>query len=436
MAKRRSIDNVEIISISPEGRGVAKPEGKTIFVENALPDEIVNIDVVRKRKNYDEAIAKEVSKASPDRISPKCEFFTVCGGCSMQHLSSDRQIQYKQQFLLQHIEQQAGITPQQVLPPLQAATWHYRRKARLGVKYVKNKQRVLVGFREKKSSFLADIRQCEVLHKNIGYRLEELSKLIGRLSAFKSIPQIEVAVTNDTTALIIRHLEPLTETDLDIVTSYAKQNDLVIYLQPKGPDSVKLLYPEIVELSYSLPDHDLRYYFGPSDFTQVNFELNEKLVNRALELLSLNETDHVLDLFCGLGNFTLPIAKLAGSVVGVEGSKQLIEQARENARLNSISNAEFYTADLSKPVTDEIWFKNKTYNTLLIDPPRSGAKEFIETMLSLDANRIVYVSCNPATLARDISLLVNSGYKLEAAGVLDMFPQTSHVESIALLVKT
>ncbi len=435
MRRNTQLNEVEIVSMSPEGRGIAKINGKTIFVSNALPGEIVNIEITKKRKSYDEAFSTEILKSVSDRIQPGCQHFTVCGGCSMQHLSPARQIEYKQDFLFGHIQQLAATQPENILPPLQAETWHYRRKARLGVKFVKKKQRVLVGFREKSSGLLADISQCEVLHKNIGYKLEVLAEFILSLDSYQSIPQIEIAVTNDHTALIVRHLEPLSESDINALTQFAIKQNLVIYLQSKGPDSIKLLHPDDVVLEYDLPEYQLSYTFGPSDFTQVNYELNEKLVTRALALLCLSDQDTVLDLFCGIGNFTLAIAKYAKSVVGVEGSAELIKRARSNAAQNNITNVQFYTTDLSKPVEDEVWFNKKTYSSLLLDPPRSGAKEFIESIAKLDIKKIVYVSCNPATLARDISMLAKFDYKLISAGVLDMFPHTSHVESIALLQK-
>lgn len=436
MAKQQTLDNVVIESMSPEGRGVAHVNGKTVFVANALPDETVNIIYGKRRKQFDEAVSTEVIKASKQRIEPKCQYFSLCGGCSMQHLDSSSQINYKQQFLLDHISQQARIAPVDVIQPLQANSWGYRRKARLGVKYVKKKQRVLVGFREKQSSFLADIHSCEILHEKIGTNLDLLSDFIGSLEARSSIPQIEVAVTDVHAALIIRHLDPLSDSDLNKIADFAKNNEFVIYLQSKGPKTIKLLYPDNVCLEYTLSRYNLTFEFGPSDFTQVNQEINVLLIGKAIELLGLTGKDVVLDLFCGIGNFTLPIAKSSHSVVGVEGSSELIDRARENAEKNNVSNVDYYTADLTQSIEKEPWFKRDKYTALLLDPPRSGAKEFIESIAALNIDKILYVSCNPSTLARDVDTLVNTfGYTLEKCGVLDMFPHTSHVESIALFTR-
>ena len=295
--------------------------------------------------------------------------------------------------------------------------------------------RVLVGFREKNSSFLADIKQCEVLHPSVGHHLLDLSELIGGLSCFDQIAQIEVAVDDSHTCLIFRNLVDVDEDDRQKLVAYAQANNIDLYLQPKGPDSIELIWPESSSLSYSV-EEGLDVYFKPVDFTQVNTEINIKMVERAIELLQLHENDSILELFCGLGNFTLPLAKRASSVVGVEGDKGLIDRARENAQANNLGNITYHVANLMEDVTGAPWLRNSSYNKVLIDPPRSGAIEVLPHIVRLGAEFILYISCNPATLARDTSYLVNeAGYELTKAGVMDMFPHTAHVESIALFNK-
>jgi 23S rRNA (uracil1939-C5)-methyltransferase len=350
-------------------------------------------------------------------------------------MDAHAQIQHKQSVLLDHFHNLANIQPDKVLEPLTGPLWGYRKKARLGVRFVRKKERVLVGFREKNSSFLADIKQCEILHPSVGHHLMELSELIGGLSCFDKIAQIEVAIDDTHTCLVFRNLVDLKDSDSEKLISYARDNNIDLYLQPKGPDSIELLYPESSELSYSV-ENGLNVYFRPSDFTQVNAEINKKMVVRAVELLQLDTNDRVLELFCGLGNFTLPLAKKVTSVVGVEGDKGLVARARENAKLNNMENITYHVANLMEDVSGAPWLRKTSYNKILIDPPRSGASEVLPDIVKLDAERILYISCNPATLARDTNYLVNeAGYRLAKAGVMDMFPHTSHVESIALFVK-
>ncbi len=421
-------------SLSHEGRGIAHFDEKVIFVSGALPGETVIADRTFSRAKFEEADVKEVIKAADNRITPKCEVFGVCGGCSFQHLSSKDQITAKGEWLKDAFLGQAKVEPEQWLTPLQVQNWGYRRKARLGVRYVAKKEKVLVGFREKKSGFITNMSRCEVLHPSLGDNLEVLAEAIGKLSIKSQVPQIEVAVAEHNTVLILRHLEPLSEQDEQILLDCAKELAVTFYTQSGGEDTVKPLNQPAV-LTYSHPDHDIEMEFLPTDFTQVNFKLNQKMINLALELLDLNERDEVIDLFCGLGNFTLPIAKYAKHAVGVEGDMGLIERAKYNAEKNKISNADFYKADLFKEVEGFEWFRGKTYNKALIDPARSGAIEIVELLPKLGVNHLVYVSCNPATLARDTAKLIELGYKLKTAGVMDMFPQTAHVESIALFTK-
>lgn len=425
---------LDIKSLSHEGRGIARFEDKVIFVSGALPNETVIANRSFSRAKFEEADVQEILVAADNRISPKCTVFGVCGGCSFQHLSADEQIKAKGQWLEDGFLQQAKITPKKWLKPLRSEAWGYRRKARLGVRYVAKKDKVLVGFREKKSSFITNMSRCEVLHPSLGEHLEELADCIKCLSIKSYVPQIEVAISEQASVLILRHLEPLSAKDRQILSDCAHQLNFTWYVQSGGLDTVKPLNEPAV-LSYSHPNHNISMTFLPYDFTQVNFELNQKMVDLALELLDLNERDEVLDLFCGLGNFTLPIARYAKHVVGIEGDLGLIERAKNNAKSNQIHNADFYKADLFQAVDGFQWFRGKKYNKALIDPARSGAIEIVELLPKLGVKRLVYISCNPATLARDTKRLIELGYQLETAGVMDMFPQTAHVESIALFVR-
>jgi len=441
--KRLPEDLVEVTieSLSPEGRGVAHVDGKVVFVDFALADEVVEFKYTRINKKFDEARAVNILKASPQRVEPICAHFTVCGGCSMQHQNHEAQIQSKQDALMHQFEFLGQIQPQQILPPLRGPLKHYRQKARLGVKYVHKKDKVLVGFREKGNSFLADILACPVLHESVGLHIEDLSNLLITMKARASIPQIEVAIDDSKTALVFRHLEDLCDDDKLALIAFAKQHDVQIMLQSGGPHTVISLWPENPPpLSYTLKEQAVTVEFQPNDFTQVNSEINQSMVSLALQMLELNSEDKVLDLFCGLGNFTLAMARQCASVTGVEGGESMVIKARENAQRNQIENVEFYAADLSKNIANEIWLNkagvSQHYDKVLLDPPRSGAMEMLKYIGKLKAKRIVYVSCNPATLARDTHALVHEyGYTLEKAGVMDMFPHTAHVESIALFTK-
>ncbi|KAA0445178.1 MAG: 23S rRNA (uracil(1939)-C(5))-methyltransferase RlmD [Candidatus Thioglobus sp.] len=438
MGRRRKIKaktyELEIERFSDEGRGIARFEEKIIFVSGALPGEKVVANRSFSRAKFEEADVVEILRPAAERIAPKCAAFGVCGGCSLQYLAGENQIKHKALWLKDAFLKQAKIEPQKWLKPLQSEQWGYRRKARLGVRFVAKKGKVLVGFREKKTGWIADMERCEILHPSLGDNLTVLGDCIGKLSIKSQIPQIEVAVGEGNSVLILRHLAPFSAKDEQILTDCEAQLGVIFYTQSGGEDTVKPLNSTAI-LSYSHPAHNIKMEFLPTDFTQVNFELNKKMVTKALELLALDGTDTVIDLFCGLGNFTLPIAKYAKCVVGVEGDSGLIERAKANAQKNDIQNVDFYKADLFEEVTGFEWFRGKTYNKALIDPARSGALEIVELLPKLGVERLVYVSCNPATLARDTEKLIEIGYKLETAGVMDMFPQTAHVESIALFVK-
>mgnify|MGYP001814007401 FL=1 len=425
----------EIESLSHDGRGVARIDGKAIFIAGALAGETVKFLYTRKHSKYDEGKTVEVLQAAENRVEPKCQHFSICGGCSLMHLSPEAQLQLKQNTLTEHLSHFGGLEPAQWLAPLKGPLWGYRRKARLGVKHVPKKERVLVGFREKGSPYLALLDQCEVLDQRVGSRLAELGEMIADLEAYNRIAQIEVAMDDDNVALIFRNLDSLSEADQQALVDYGQKNKLWIYLQSGGPDTVTPLWPVSPQLSYQ-PEADLTLNFEPNDFTQVNADINKDMIQRAIELLELKDQDRVLDLFCGLGNFTLPLAKRVGQVIGVEGDAALVKHAENNAIKNKLDNALFEQADLTQTELKDYAWAKLGFNKILLDPPRSGAFEVLHQLAALGAERIVYVSCNPATLARDAGELVsNHGYKLVSAGIMDMFPHTSHVESIALFIK-
>lgn len=421
-----------IEALAHDGRGISHINGKTTFIHGALPGEEVEFKYHALHSQYDEGSAETIIKASADRVAPHCQHFGVCGGCALQHLAAEKQIEYKQTWLLDNLQRIGKVEPGEVLPVLTGPHWGYRYKARLGVKYVFKKERVLVGFRERESSFLADLQRCEVLHPKIGGLLNALSELIQSLTIYNRLPQIEVALSETETALSFRVLDPPTEADQAKLIEFGQQHDIQIYLQPKGPATTYPLRPDNAVLNYSLPAFDLQLKFLPFHFTQVNPAINQQMVERALELLDLQTDDNVLDLFCGLGNFTLPMARRAATVTGIEVDTSLVEWASNNAAANGITNTEFFAFDLTQEVSAQAWMQ-RSYQKVLLDPPRSGALEMMPHIAKLQPQRIVYVSCHPATLARDAGELVNQyGYRLVSAGVMDMFPHTAHVESIAL----
>ena len=422
---------VTIEAMSHEGRGIAHINGKTVFVFGALLGETVMIQVLKSNRNFDQATTLEVIEASPLRITPRCEAFQVCGGCSLQHLDNDDQVELKQRSLLEMMAH-AGLEAEQILPPLRAGAWGYRRKARLGVKHVEKKGRVLVGFRERNTPFIADMRRCEVLLPEVGHKLELLSEFIGTLDARAQIPQIEVAADADRVQLIFRHLQPLGERDLELLTAFAREHDFWIMLQPGGPDTVRSLYPEQQEL-YLQPcgDNDIRIGFNALDFVQVNSEINRKMVAQALDLLDLEPGHSTLDLFCGLGNFTLPMAQRCARVCGVEVDQAMLERARSSALANHIDNTEYHCADLTQPDPNMGWMRQQ-YDRILLDPPRSGALEMVQSIERFNAERILYVSCQPSSLVRDAAIICAQGYRMSRLGIMDMFPQTAHVEAMAV----
>ncbi len=422
----------EVLGMAHDGRGIARVEGKATFIHGALPGEKVTFRYLNRRRSHDEGQVVSVIEASADRVEPICPHYGVCGGCSLQHLEPAAQIRAKQAVLLDNLRQIGQVQPDNVLLPIvNDSPWGYRRKARLGVKDVARKGKVLVGFRERGSSLVADVEGCHVLHPRVGGLLPALGELVESLSVSRRLPQIEMAMDDERCVLILRILDPLSAQDERRLAEFQAANDLVFYLQPGGPETVQPLR-SAVDLSYSLPDYEVRLGFLPGDFTQVNTEINRKMVAQALQLLDLQPGDHVLDLFCGVGNFTLPIARFCEHVVGVEGDAGLVARARGNAGRNAIGNAEFFTADLYGELRAEPWMMRR-FDKALLDPPRSGAFEVLPTLPQMGVERVVYVSCYPGTLARDAGELVNRhGYRLVSAGVMDMFPHTAHVESIAL----
>jgi len=448
---------LQINRLSHDGRGIADIEGKIAFVAGALAGERVLARFTGRRSQYDELKVEEVLDPSSQRREPPCRWASICGGCSMQHMSLDAQIELKQQTLFDQLHHSAKISAYERLPPIRAVGFSYRRKARLAVRYVHKKEDTLVGFREKDSSFIADMQSCLVLEHDVSVLISPLREMINGLLSRTTIPQIEVAVgermsadlwSEDQTdihqtaagicevALIVRHLEALPDVDQQQLLRFAQEHLLELYLQPKGPESVHKVWPEdgAVRLYYYLPEFSLKMAFHPIDFTQVNASINRMMISAAVKMLDLQPEDKVLDLFCGLGNFTLPIARHCSEVTGVEGSQEMVLRGSENAVLNQISNAKFYAADLTADLSKQIWAQSR-YTKILLDPPRSGAYEIIEQIANSGAEKIVYISCNPATLARDAAALVNQGYRLTRAGIMDMFPNTSHVESIAEFVR-
>jgi 23S rRNA (uracil1939-C5)-methyltransferase len=424
-----------IETLSHEGRGVVRLDGKTVFVDHALPGETVRFRYLRRRSKRDEAEAVEILNPSPRRVAPFCNHFHACGGCSLQHLAPEYQIEHKLNVLLEQLRHIGRVEPREVLPPLTGPVQGYRRKARLGTRYVFRKERVLVGFRERHSSFIADMDCCDVLHPAVGGLLPALKALLGGLSIRDRVPQIEAAVGEDGAVLVLRHLTPLTREDREKLLAFETRYGVRLWQQPGGPETAAPLSSEggNGDLSYGFDEEGITLFFHPLDFTQINFAVNRAMLQRIRELLQPGPGDAVLDLFCGLGNFTLPLARRVDRITGLEGDEALVRRARDNAERNGITNAEFRQTDLSQGQPAEM--ADRGYDKVLLDPPRTGAREILQSLDLAGVKRLVYISCNPATLARDAGILVyERGLRLAAAGVMDMFPHTSHVESVALFV--
>ncbi|ABE50118.1 23S rRNA (uracil(1939)-C(5))-methyltransferase RlmD [Methylobacillus flagellatus] len=433
-------------SLDQEGRGVAHVEGKTIFIDGALPGEQVTYKVRRRKERYEVADVLDVLQASHLRTQPGCEHFGVCGGCAIQHLEFSGQVAAKQRMLESNLWHIGKTRSERMLPPIYGPAWGYRHKARLRVRHVAKKGGVLVGFNEKSSSFVADMDSCRVLPPHVSNLIVPMKELVGQLSIRDRLPQIEVAVGELATVLVLRILEPLQPQDAAPIKAFADRYGVEVWTQSKGPDTVQPFYPlQGPGLSYSLPEFNLTYPFKPTEFTQVNPYINRVMLRRAMQLLQPQPGERIADFFCGLGNFTLPIARSGASVFGMEGSAALVARANESAALNSLAGqVEFQEADLFK-MTPALLQSLGRFDKWLIDPPRDGAIELVKALPDIEdadadtshvPQRIVYVSCNPATLARDAGILVHTkGYRLLASGVINMFPHTSHVESIALFEK-
>ena len=441
----QAIEWLKVESLDLEGQGVAhNEEGKVVFIDGALPGEEVQVTVHRRKNNWEQASMTALRRESAQRVLPQCRHFGTCGGCKLQHFHVGAQVATKQRALEDALWHLGKVKPERLLRPIEGPAWGYRYRARLSVRHVAKKGKVLVGFHERKSTFVADMNSCEVLPRHLSDMLVPLSELVMSMDARDRVPQIEVAVGQETTALVLRHLEPLTEDDLARLREFAAARAVQWWLQPKGPDTVRRLDEDGPALRYTLPEFGLSMPFKPTDFTQVNHQINRVLVGRSLRLLAAQPNERVIDWFCGLGNFTLPIATQAGEVLGIEGSEALVARSRENAAANGLAHKTSFQArnlfelapvDLAHYGSADKW---------LVDPPREGAFALAKAVADLHQDpslapgfqlprRIVYVSCNPATLARDAGLLVHQGgYRCTAGGAVNMFPHTAHVESIAV----
>jgi 23S rRNA (uracil1939-C5)-methyltransferase len=420
------------VDLAHDGRGVARIAGKAVFIEGALPSERVRFRVHKRRRQMDEAGLVDVLVASPDRAVPRCAHFGICGGCSLQHLAPAAQLAAKERQLLENLQRIGNVQPQRVIEPLRGPEWAYRRRARLGIKYVHKKGRVLAGFREREKPYIADIRRCEVLLAPLGDLPQELAALTETLTIREKMPQVEVAAGDSATALVFRVLEGPSAEDLEKLAAFGAARGLQIFLQPGGLDTVRPLRDDYPPLDYAVDGGNVVIEFGPVDFIQVNRDINSSMVDAAMTLLQPHADDAALDLFCGLGNFTLPLARRARRVLGVEGDAALVSKARTNASRNGIANAGFAVENLFEPDTFGAWAKEH-YDLVMLDPPRAGAAELLRCMSHWSPRRVVYISCHPGSLARDAQILVaDHGFALTAAGVMDMFPHTTHVESIAV----
>jgi len=424
--------DLEIESLDNEGRGIARLDGKTVFVDGAITGERVECSVYKKKPNYELAQVHRVLHASASRVQPRCRFYGVCGGCSMQHIESGTQVAAKQKVLEDNLSRIGKVRPETLLAPIHGPRWRYRHRARLSVRLVRKKGGILVGFHERRSSFVADMTSCEILPEAVSRALPDLRALVEGLSIRERLPQIELAVGDAVSVLVFRILDQPGEADLAAIRAYAEQSGFQIWLQPVGPETAQAFWPlDAPPLDYTLPEFDLRLRFHPTEFTQVNHAVNRMLVRRAMRMLDPQPGEHIGDMFCGLGNFSLPIARSGAQVVGVEGGKGLVTRATENAQLNGLGQlCRFETANLFDP---QVCAELERFDKLLIDPPREGAMELVKSLAGREPQRIVYVSCDPATLSRDAEVLVHTlGYQMRAAGIVNMFPHTSHVESIAM----
>lgn len=427
-------EEADVVDLTHEANGVVRIDGKAVFVAGALPGERIRLRRTHRHRKMDYAVTEAVLQASAARVTPRCAHFGVCGGCALQHLAPAAQLELKQGQLQADLERLGGVTPRVWLSPLTGPVWHYRRRARLGIKLVPRKGRVLVGFRERAAPYIADLRECHVLVEPAARLIEPLGRLVEALTIAHRVPQAEVAVADDVVAIVLRVLDAPSDEDRAQLESFAHEHAIRFYLQPAGPDSVAPLQAASPEppLAYRLDEGRVSIEFEPTDFIQVNGELNQSMVGRAIEMLAPEPGHAVLDLFCGLGNFSLPLARRAGRVAAVEGDAGLVRRARANANRNGVTNVEFHVADLFGDVLGLPWTRGR-YDRVLLDPPRAGAREILPVVTGGGANRVVYISCHSGSLARDAGLLVREhGWRLSAAGVMDMFPHTTHVEAMAV----
>ncbi|WP_395011912.1 23S rRNA (uracil(1939)-C(5))-methyltransferase RlmD [Undibacterium sp.] len=440
------MNTINIRSLDMDARGVGHLEnedgsqGKVVFVEGALPGEVVSFNTYRKKPSWEAATLGAIVKESSQRITPKCAHYGVCGGCSMQHLEPNAQVAMKQRVLEDNLGHIGKVKPEMVMRPIFGPTWGYRYRARLSVRNVHKKGIVLVGFHEKKSRYVANMETCEILPPHVSKMLMPLRDLITSLTIIEALPQIELAIGENVTAMVLRIMQPLGDGDAEKLKAFSDLHQVQWWLQTAGPDSAEPYYPAETDLHYLLPEFGVKMPFKPTDFTQVNHHINRVLVARALRLLDVQKDERILDLFCGLGNFTLPIATQAREVVGIEGSAALTERALANAKSNGLdTKTSFATRNLFEAKAEDFVALGK-FDRFLIDPPRDGAMAVCQALIELSKfapellpKRIVYVSCSPSTLARDAGMLVNeAGYKMSKAGVVNMFPHTSHVESMAV----
>lgn len=423
-----------IESLSHEGRGIAHEGGKTIFLDNALPGEEVEFIYTHRRSKFSSGIATRTLKPSKCRVAPICIYYNQCGGCSFQHLSVIDQLNFKEKVFLEQMKHVNGVVLEKVDRRITGPGTNYRNRARLSVKYVEKKQQLLIGFHEKNGRYVNDIEECSILDSQIGRKLIELRSVIRSLSICKQIAQLEVACGSEIIALVLRNLQPFSPDDLTLLESFSREHIIEIYCQPGGLNTVTLVAGSNRKLSYSLFKHDIEIFFGPTDFIQTNSAINVQLVDLVVELLDLNSSEKILDLFCGIGNFTLPIAKRANKVVGVEGVETAVIGAKKNAIYNGLTNVDFYHDDLSSDFWDQKEWVG-TYDAVLLDPPRTGAEKICGKIEIFSAKKIIYVSCNLATLTRDTHILLSKGYKIFFTSIADMYPHTKHLELVTVFVR-
>lgn len=429
-----SLFTATITKLSHEGRGIARLKGKTQFIDNALPEEVVQAQRIKSHSKYDEAIAKEIISASPHRVTPPCPYYLRCGGCRLQHLATPAQILFKQELLQEQLKHIGHCVAEEWLLPLQAQPFAYRHKARFAVHYSAQQKKIAVGFKQRDDHHIVDLTSCIILHPNLARLLPYFSELISTFHSAQKINEISCAMGDETVAVILHHTAPFVQSDAEKLIVFAKQHAIALYTQSgKSAELIKWQEEQSSSLlTYTLPNYQLKLAFQPNDFTQINSEMNALMIEQMITLLALEPTDQVLDLFCGMGNLSLPIARFTKQVWGIEGSAKMTEQATHNAIANQLENTQFITANLKQPIE---LAKRFPANKVVLDPPRTGAIEILPALIALKPERLVYISCNPATLARDAAYLIQNGYALSKAGVMDMFPQTQHVESIALFTK-